>query len=472
VIRRCWLQGVGRPRSRTRARRGRRLATLLLLCGLNALGCGRLGFGLANFDAGERADAAVSGKPPGRPPLTHDAGSLDAGHHLVVDAGRIGTGQPTLDASAADAAASDAGPKSPGGQGSVCADASECRSGACVASVCCESACSEPPACRTSVGATCASGTCTYPSQAGATCDDGDPCTNDVCLMGTCVAFPRYCGDLLSCTIDYCAAAGSCSHVSSCDPMDVTCSYALQGGHGYWSCPMTVTYAAANSECQRLGTQLVTIDNQAEQDFLWAQGMRDTWIGYTNVADAGWSWSGDDKSTYVDWASGEPDGGPDDSCANLAVDQGGAWETHACSDAFSGFVCEIEQNVPPDAHCKYARYAGHGYFMCDSARGWLDARAHCRAIGAQLAEIDDAAEQTFLSGRLSGATSYAVGLSDAVREGQFLFGSGGTPTYFDWGSDQPNSSDPALDYVVLADDDTWHTVTSTEPVYFVCELGS
>jgi Lectin C-type domain len=409
--------------------------------------CGRLGFALGSQDASLRSEPARDAAlPASKPASARDAGGRIAAHE-VVDAAHSG---------------------SAAGNGTPCVRTSDCASGACVAGVCCNTACTRPPSCHSAEAASCGDGrTCSYPQDATQRCDDGDPCTtDDRCVAGGCLGDARVCTDERSCTSDFCAA-GACQHASSCDPSDRSCSYALHAGHGYWLCAAAVSYTAAQSECERIGASIVTIDDQSEQDFLWAHGMRDTWIGYT-AADGGWRWAAE-ASQYEDWAQGEPDGGPSDACAALDAAHGGQWESRACADSTSGFACEIAGYVPPDAHCSYSRFAGHGYFICDSARTWLDASAHCQAIAAYLIEIDSADEATFLDKRVPGYGSYAIGLSDAAHEGTFVWSSGAAAGFSAWDTDQPKSDTPDQDYVVALGGDRWQTVTPDQRVYFVCE---
>src|SRR5262249_47404696 len=147
----------------------------------------------------------------------------------------------------------------------------------------------------------------------------------------------RNCDDMQTCTTDFCSAR-TCQHASSCDPSAGECTYAVREGHGYWLCPMPVSFSDARSECARLSADVVTITDRAEHDFLWSLGMRDTWIGYTPTeaaADGGFGWlSG--PSDYSDWADGQPDNDAGEACAYLSAAAGGAWQSHDCNAAGSG----------------------------------------------------------------------------------------------------------------------------------------
>jgi hypothetical protein len=73
----------------------------------------------------------------------------------------------------------------------------------------------------------------------GGPCDDGDRCTDDTCVAGSCVGTPIDCSDGDECTVDFCApATGSCFNVpdptvacddgdactlDTCDPAGGTC---------------------------------------------------------------------------------------------------------------------------------------------------------------------------------------------------------------------------------------------------------
>jgi hypothetical protein len=74
-----------------------------------------------------------------------------------------------------------------------------CGAGGCVSNMCatdpCGSiTCNQPPnACFKAAG-TCSAGTCSYAYDDGATCNDGDPCTNnDQCNTGVCKGTPKSC---------------------------------------------------------------------------------------------------------------------------------------------------------------------------------------------------------------------------------------------------------------------------------------
>jgi len=101
--------------------------------------------------------------------------------------------------------------------GETCVTGGECLSGFCADGVCCDSACDQGPcdACAVPAGAKFA-GVCTLLD--GATCNDGDACTQtDTCLAGQCTGTNR----------KMCATSAACAGASMCDPATGMCLGAL-----------------------------------------------------------------------------------------------------------------------------------------------------------------------------------------------------------------------------------------------------
>jgi|GEM_PF-1500254 len=88
--------------------------------------------------------------------------------------------------------------------------------------------------------------------------------------------------------------------------MTTTFSY---NGHTY-QLTKAGTWTEAQAEAQSLGGNLVTINDQAEQDWLIStfQNVDEwLWIGYTDQEAEGiWKWISGETSTYTHWSSGEP----------------------------------------------------------------------------------------------------------------------------------------------------------------------
>ena len=69
------------------------------------------------------------------------------------------------------------------------------------------------------------------------------------------------------------------------------------------------TWQQAQSQAQSLGGNLVTINNQAEQDWLVGTfgGSEQLWIGFTDeVTEGEFKWVSGETSTYTNWFPGEP----------------------------------------------------------------------------------------------------------------------------------------------------------------------
>lgn len=69
-----------------------------------------------------------------------------------------------------------------------------------------------------------------------------------------------------------------------------------------------MTWVQAEAYAVSLGGHLVTINNQAEQDWLEATFTeRNLWIGFNDRAIEGnWIWASGVATTYTNWSSGEP----------------------------------------------------------------------------------------------------------------------------------------------------------------------
>ncbi|MDB9454684.1 lectin-like protein, partial [Dolichospermum circinale CS-541/06] len=72
------------------------------------------------------------------------------------------------------------------------------------------------------------------------------------------------------------------------------------------------TWQQAQAQAQSLGGNLVTINSQAEQNWLVSTfgGNEKLWIGLTDeVTEGQYKWASGETSTYTNWFPGQPDNG-------------------------------------------------------------------------------------------------------------------------------------------------------------------
>ena len=75
---------------------------------------------------------------------------------------------------------------------------------------------------------------------------------------------------------------------------------------------LLATFAAAQAHCKTLGGHLITLENEAENDFAWSLNSEEHWIGSNdgkgpNNPDEGtFTWVTGEPFTYTNWSSGQP----------------------------------------------------------------------------------------------------------------------------------------------------------------------
>ena len=86
---------------------------------------------------------------------------------------------------------------------------------------------------------------------------------------------------------------------------------------------------------------------------------------------------------------------------------------------------------------------GSCYKLFTESETWNNAQANCLNLGAQLVKIESAEENEFLTRTFltASAVTYWMGLSDQVKEGQWIW-TDGDPlgNYTNWGGSNPNNS--------------------------------
>src|SRR5215211_6985321 len=89
---------------------------------------------------------------------------------------------------------------------------------------------------------------------------------------------------------------------------------AVHQGHTYFLLT-TNTWSGSQEEAVSLGGNLVTVNNQEEQDFLYTtfafNPAKYFWIGLNDATSNGnYTWISGEPVTYTHWAGGEPSNGP------------------------------------------------------------------------------------------------------------------------------------------------------------------
>lgn len=145
----------------------------------------------------------------------------------------------------------------------------------------------------------------------------------------------------------------------------------------------------------------------------------------------------------------------DTDVTDLDADDDGSLDVDDCDDAdptvFPGApeVCDGRDtdcdpgNEAAACACTTASYGGHTYQLCTVHVDWASARGVCRLLGADLAVVDDPAENTFLvaaGDAVDPAAAWWLGLTDAASEGTWATITGSAPAYDGFCPGEPNNA--------------------------------
>ena len=269
--------------------------------------------------------------------------------------------------------------------------------------------------------------------------------------------------------------------------------------------------ADAMTQATAENAYLVSINDEAEE--IWILGVFDPdgfWIGLSDFAKEGqWVWASGEPVTYTNWETDEQGIGNTELKDYVISDWTGKWQTVALGDKHTPFLKEAilervdlpvktQPDKKTDAHppdtptpsdkttTTQTRHSapsqqmeslleigvwavnpanGHAYIKmpCESLD---DAKNRAAAQGARLVAINDKAEQEWLLG-LFGNHLYWIGLSDAKKEGEWVWQNGERLTYSNWGAKHsfprstlsPEKKDSAVMTFVNGQ---WHAVGTGE----------
>jgi hypothetical protein len=113
--------------------------------------------------------------------------------------------------------------------------------------------------------------------------------------------------------------------------------------------------------------------------------------------------------------------------------------------------------------CSLRASGESAYLVCDEALSWADAEAKCRQFDAHLATVTSMEESALVASLREGPTW--IGANDIETNGTWVW-PGGTSTFSNWGSGQPDISGHCAR--VMADG-SWDDYTCDEALGFVCE---
>jgi hypothetical protein len=188
-------------------------------------------------------------------------------------------------------------------------------------------------------------------AETGGACDGPDA---DACAEGTtrCVDRTLVCSDDTGDSTEACNAVDDdCDgevDEAACDP----CERRVREGSVYLFCPSTEAWPAARGACVERGYDLVTLESEAEHDFVWSTSQTivagEWWMGLEDMATNGvyvWVdgttvWAMEASFGYTNWRDGEPCDDPNQACIQFDVGTG-LWADHPCADPLP-FVCETD----------------------------------------------------------------------------------------------------------------------------------
>ncbi|CAB1318010.1 unnamed protein product, partial [Coregonus sp. 'balchen'] len=221
------------------------------------------------------------------------------------------------------------------------------------------------------------------------------------------------------------------------------------GGSQYYFNTEMLAMEDARYYCQQRHGDLVVIDGQNENTFLWKKINKERlgthYIGLTVDLDRSFGWMDGSPAVYQRWDNNQPDfKNNDENCVAMYASMG-FWHDYNCGTQMRS-ICErigsppanstVAPTAPPTGGCppEWTLYQSKCYKLIGHRvpSTWLEARSFCQSMGANLASIANRREQVFLTTQMTSvATDLWIGLSNLNRD-RFVWTDGQAVKYLNW----------------------------------------
>nr|XP_044990947.1 macrophage mannose receptor 1 [Jaculus jaculus] len=223
------------------------------------------------------------------------------------------------------------------------------------------------------------------------------------------------------------------------------------------------TFSEANQTCQSEKAYLITVEDRYEQAFLTSLvGLRPEkyfWTGLSDVKSKGtFQWTVEEQVQFTHWNADMP--GRKTGCVAMRTGiAGGLWDVLKC-DEKAKFVCKHwaegvtrppEPTTTPEPKCPEDWGTSSKTTLCFKlyAKGkhekktWFESRDFCRALGGELASINNKDEQQTIWRLITASGSYHelfwLGLTHGSPSEGFTWSDGSPVSYENWAYGEPNN---------------------------------
>ncbi|XP_052067135.1 macrophage mannose receptor 1-like [Mytilus californianus] len=200
------------------------------------------------------------------------------------------------------------------------------------------------------------------------------------------------------------------------------------------------TWFKARDYCRSIGTDLVSVHNKRETNFLITNFTQTSqWIGLSNFQNNGkYVWSDRTILNYTDWGESEPNNfNNNENCAQLLKPDSQKWNDNNCFMSLR-FICKMQIN-PRCGPGDWVYYENTCYSIDMSVANFTEARKLCMKNGSDLVIIKSKEEYNFI---ISQTTKHLLGADfwiglQKLRNQTYRWIDGSHPTYLTWGIDEP-----------------------------------
>uniref|UniRef100_A0A8C5CCB1 Mannose receptor, C type 1b n=1 Tax=Gadus morhua TaxID=8049 RepID=A0A8C5CCB1_GADMO len=201
----------------------------------------------------------------------------------------------------------------------------------------------------------------------------------------------------------------------------------------------------ARSHCKKGHGDLVVINSEAENIFLWKMVCSVQWFK-TSSSRIGFLWMDGSSTMYQRWDENQPDFRNNDENCVMMSHHSGFWHDINCGHEHKS-ICKRSTSVTinstaapteaPKGGCPldWSIFQSKCYRIVNSRKDkWAEARRRCNSMGGNLASIVSRSDQAFLLTRMSetGSGDLWIGLN-SLEKGEFFWTDGRPRRYTNWG---------------------------------------